>query len=903
MSAYGSGLSNPSPPIYIDDTKINLVSTVSNLENRNFPSWVRWSAINNLNIPKDFLLKAWFYPSRVSTKLLKLYSTLAQDYVDIYYERGATEDFIVVKTYSGTLINKSFGKTVNINDKCFIWLKHDNSVWDLKIDILEDNPQTVISWNGVSNAQYNTTTEIKYENEIYGAYVQQTDIKTNVLNSFNSLIISNSIFDHLTISDDLTEVYSDISTDINNIHTLFNCNFNNNVICLMLNAPTLIAPTSSINATEENVIYFDTDEREVVKNRLQIFEYDTDQEVYNSVQISYNFEHVIPSGTLVNGKRYYARLKTYTKDDKESYWSNSINFYCYSIPTVEYNIQNGDIIHDSNVSFQIIFNQAEGEKVDYITIELYNKYNIKIAYSDKLTNYDYPPVVFVWNASVFSEGEYYTVIKIKTESGTIINHTINFIVDIDEEKEQYLDAEVDSCNGYVKVTAYPNVMGVGESKPSPPTYIKHEKVELISCVSDLDDIINCNWVKWSNVGIDIPTNFVLRAWFSPSRISNKLMKLYSVNESDYIEIYFERGATEDYISVRTNSGTIIDVSFGETVTINDSCFLWVKYNNGLWDVRCEKLNMGLPQLISWNNGSNVIYNTSTDIKYGVENYGNYNVNNIQKNLENSMDSLIIANGIFDHININKNVNIPYSTDIPQQSTSNTVINCSFQDNLSCSDISADKVIIYHKETNETEWVKLLEKNLNAGYNDISFNDIIIKNNVEIEYMAEYYSNNIIVDTKYKTVTPYFDRVFISDSERTFKFEANVIYSNNAQNVQVGTLIPLGSKYPILVQNAKTNYKSGNIRLTVMGKDFEKMHIISRESMRSQAEEILDFLTNKKVKIIKDWNGNIFVFRVSSSPTIEYDSSYGNGIINIGFDWVEQSDYHDFDALREFGFYS
>ena len=26
MSAYGSGLSNPSPPIYIDDTKINLVS-------------------------------------------------------------------------------------------------------------------------------------------------------------------------------------------------------------------------------------------------------------------------------------------------------------------------------------------------------------------------------------------------------------------------------------------------------------------------------------------------------------------------------------------------------------------------------------------------------------------------------------------------------------------------------------------------------------------------------------------------------------------------------------------------------------------------------------------------------------------------------------------------------------
>lgn len=55
--AYGSGMSRPAPPIYRNGTTVDLVAPVSNLENREYPSWVRWSGVNNLVIPTNFLLK------------------------------------------------------------------------------------------------------------------------------------------------------------------------------------------------------------------------------------------------------------------------------------------------------------------------------------------------------------------------------------------------------------------------------------------------------------------------------------------------------------------------------------------------------------------------------------------------------------------------------------------------------------------------------------------------------------------------------------------------------------------------------------------------------------------------------------------------------------------------------
>ena len=44
-----------------------------------------------------------------------------------------------------------------------------------------------------------------------------------------------------------------------------------------------------------------------------------------------------------------------------------------------------------------------------------------------------------------------------------------------------------------------------------------------------------------------------------------------------------------------------------------------------------------------------------------------------------------------------------------------------------------------------------------------------------------------------------------------------------------------------------------------------------------------------------------MFSVISSPTIDYVSSYGNGITNVSFSWVEKGKYNDQSELYDNGF--
>jgi hypothetical protein len=50
----------------------------------------------------------------------------------------------------------------------------------------------------------------------------------------------------------------------------------------------------------------------------------------------------------------------------------------------------------------------------------------------------------------------------------------------------------------------------------------------------------------------------------------------------------------------------------------------------------------------------------------------------------------------------------------------------------------------------------------------------------------------------------------------------------------------------------------------------------------------------------DFNGNIIICKVVNSPQISYDANWGNGIVTISFDWVEQGKYNDYNDMTELG---
>ena len=153
--------------------------------------------------------------------------------------------------------------------------------------------------------------------------------------------------------------------------------------------------------------------------------------------------------------------------------------------------------------------------------------------------------------------------------------------------------------------------------------------------------------------------------------------------------------------------------------------------------------------------------------------------------------------------------------------------------------------------------------------------------VEVEVEGGY-----TVSDKVQSV---FDGVFIADSTSSQKCKANVGYGNVDMNQVVGSITPIGAKYPIVITNSQNQYHNGSISGTIVPDDYYFNGNLSRIDMVNKRSELEQFLTNKRAKIIKDWNGNIWLVMIMDNVSCTFNNNYGMGIVNFSTNWVEVGD--------------
>ena len=139
------------------------------------------------------------------------------------------------------------------------------------------------------------------------------------------------------------------------------------------------------------------------------------------------------------------------------------------------------------------------------------------------------------------------------------------------------------------------------------------------------------------------------------------------------------------------------------------------------------------------------------------------------------------------------------------------------------------------------------------------------------------------------VQSVFDGVFIADSTGSQKCKANVGYGNVDMNQVVGSITPIGAKYPIIITNSHNQYHNGSISGTIVPDDYYFNGNLSRIDMVNKRNELEQFLTNKRVKVIKDWNGNIWLVMIVGNVSCTFNNNYGMGIVNFSTNWTEVGD--------------
>lgn len=264
-------------------------------------------------------------------------------------------------------------------------------------------------------------------------------------------------------------------------------------------------------------------------------------------------------------------------------------------------------------------------------------------------------------------------------------------------------------------------------------------------------------------------------------------------------------------------------------------------------------------------------------------------------MTNNFKTVRLTNGIFDHWNVNRDVISSYSSQIPDTWDYLTVMDANFNGNIAAGNSSfslssIDGIKIKRRKTTDFDWVAL-KYIPSDDITTLSFtvNDNLAASGEQYEYAFVPVVGGVEGNYITNTISTKFDGVFICDLDTIYKFYVGVEYGTNERVQKIGVFEPYGRKYPVVVSNGLINYETGSVTGTVLADDYLKTKAMNRIAMVKEQKALKDFLTNKKAKILKDWNGNSWLMFVTDNISTSYESKYGMGIADVSFDWTEIGD--------------
>ena len=267
-----------------------------------------------------------------------------------------------------------------------------------------------------------------------------------------------------------------------------------------------------------------------------------------------------------------------------------------------------------------------------------------------------------------------------------------------------------------------------------------------------------------------------------------------------------------------------------------------------------------------------------------------------------LNTMEITGGIFNNLTLLKGVQDITDGNYITQWDSDTLFNCDFTtiyggnpagynvDNISFVEIKRQKA-------GDSEWITLVKLPVNQP-SDLEFehHDYFNQHGVTYNYaIVELDSAGNESTYQMAQIESCFNKVFIVDEYNSYDLTNATNYNSYQRNQQTGIYETFGRKYPIAVMNSVLDYYSMTTTAYLIKdnstNDFDYIQ------QRNYIDEFTKFLNNKKAKILKDFNGNIWLLTINGAPTIDPVAELGNSIAKVSFNWVEIGDANQEGYLK------
>lgn len=707
--------------------------------------------------------------------------------------------------------------------------------------------------------------------------------------------------------------------------------------------------TVAFDATTAHTFYFTSSGgTQVVANRLTIRNNTTNAIVYQNKLTTYSFSQTVPANTLTNGVYYNFYFNTYDISDNISDDSLSSTFRCYTAPTIIYNnITEGGVITSSNYTISLTYSQSQGELLDYLIVYLYDSNGNKLAESSKLTSTSIPPITFTYDIYGLNDTSIYSLKAVGVSiNGTETIKTVGFRVSYYFPvlyTTLYVENKCD--DGYVYI--YNNLsFADGKVEPDSKSYYGSAIVNsnaldsymqwdtwytptnnIVSLWGTWDYVVldRINYAKymfWDVVysipdseiigvwedsfinrtvvfdeGFSIPPDFQFQVWMTPS-VEGDIVEFYPEDglEANKIGIALKSGipsgqsTIKNWFELYSSNGNLLQASnYVDFMSRNSYFSIWIKKVGNVYTTILQVIRNGSGNDITW---------TGTDVYPTI--MFNGDVTNCFP-----VKEIKLLNGTIDQIDATSETSRVYSISFPSW-TYYTKINCDFKTlnggntDLLLSQISS--IRFKRRLYGDYNWITLAQINVEniEDLNTVS-SDYLVPTGDTFEYaivpvLADGSEGTYVIES----VDTQFNWCYLTDGDTTIKFISNVEYGNTENTPLGGVFSPIGRQYPITIYNSESRYQMGSFTGDVFTDDFWDTREFNRIEATKYSQSVLDFINNKKSKILKDWNGRIRLVDTNVNSATSETVDLKSGRITVSFNWVEKGSYNNQSDLYDNG---
>lgn len=343
----------------------------------------------------------------------------------------------------------------------------------------------------------------------------------------------------------------------------------------MLTTPILYSQ-AAFDATQAHTFTFNVvGGEQVTQNKLVITNQSTSEIVYQAVQTTYKFEHILPANTLTNGVYYSGYIITYDANGTASAQSNSIQFYCYSTPSFAFsNLPINNIITNSSYNFQVTYNQAEGELLNSYSFTLYDAQRIQIATSgvQYVGSITAPPTIISYQFTGFIDKTSYYIRAIgQTAQGAQVDTGFIAISVLYTVPSLFSIIELsNNCSGgYVIVRS--NLIEIGsESNPTPPNYVDNNTA--------VDVRNNGQYIEW-NSGFELNGDFTASLWGRDFNENSNIITMTDDLGNNIIIRYRTNENNTVYADATVTNGDVVYYIYSNSIatpTTTDKIQIWLR---------------------------------------------------------------------------------------------------------------------------------------------------------------------------------------------------------------------------------------------------------------------------------------------------------------------------------------